>query len=438
MKTSRTDFVLPFDGREIAIAFDAGAVSSDGGLLLLRQVDKRMGLTKRLAACLGGDRRGKRTKHSSAGMLLQRVLGIAMGYEDCNDFDTLRDDPMFKLVAGKGSLASQPTLSRFENSVGVRELYAMSGALFELFVERHSGKRPKRIVLDFDATDDPTHGQQELEFYHGYYERHCYLPLLCFASVDGGEQEVIAAVLRPGNKHAGHRAAAVLRRMVKRLRGAFPKAELVFRADAGFALPEVYDTCEKLGVLYTISLAKNERLLTLSRSLLDLAAGKHAETNEKVRLFGQIRYAADTWRDKRRVVVKAEVMAKGENPRFVVTNLRGKSPEAVYDFYTQRGDVENRIKEMKLDLVSGRTSCHRFLANQFRLLLHAAAYVLMQGLRKLLEGFELASAQVSTLRLKLLKVGTKVNDTTRRVWLHLPTGYPLRDTWIALLTRLTT
>jgi hypothetical protein len=438
MMSSRTDFVLPFDKREIAVAFDAGAVSSDGGLLLLRQVDKRIGLTNRLASCLGSDLRGKRAKHSSAKMLLQRVLGIAMGYEDCNDFDALRDDPMFQLVAGKGPLASQPTLSRFENSVGVRELRAMSGALFELFVEDHRGERVKRIVLDFDATDDPTHGQQELEFYHGYYERHCYLPLLCFASVDGGEQELIAAVLRPGNKHAGHRAASVLRRMVKRLKAAFPKAEIVFRADAGFALPEVYDTCEKLGVRYAISLPKNPRLLSLSRSLLDVAARQHAETTEKVRLFGQIRYATDTWRDKRRVVVKAEAMAKGENPRFVVTNLRGKSPESIYDFYTQRGDVENRIKEMKLDLLSGRTSCHRFLANQFRLLLHAAAYVLMQGLRKLLVGFELASAQVSTLRLKLLKVGTKVQRTTRRVRLHLPTGYPLKETWLTLLARLST
>jgi hypothetical protein len=438
MTTSRTDFVLPFDKREIAVAFDAGSVSSDGGLILLRQLDKRMGLTKRLAACLGGGGRAKRAKHSSAGMLLQRVLGIAMGYEDCNDFDTLRDDPMFRLVGGGAELASQPTLSRFENSVGVRQLRAMSGALFELFVESHSGKRPKRIVLDFDATDDPTHGQQELEFYHGYYERHCYLPLLCFASVDGGEQELVAAVLRPGNKHAGHRAAGILRRMVRRLQEAFPKAELVFRADAGFALPEVYATCERMGVRYAVSLPRNERLLTLSRSLLDAAAQERAVTNEKVRLFGQVRYAAGTWPEKRRVVVKAEVMAKGENPRFVVTNLRGQSPESVYDFYTQRGDVENRIKEMKLDLVCGRTSCHRFLANQFRLLLHAAAYVLMQGLRKLLRGFELAGAQAGTLRLKLLKVGAKVVETTRRTWLHLPTGYPLRQTWLALLNRLAT
>jgi len=357
----------------------------------------------------------------------------------CNDFDALRSDPLFKLAVGRqpltgADLGSQPTLSRLENAVGPKDLLRMSAALVEMFVEGRNGAPPQRIILDADATDDPTHGQQEFEFYHGYYDHHCYLPLLVYATADGGEQELVAAVLRPGNVHAGHRAVAVLRRIVERVREAFPQAEILLRGDAGLALPAVYDYCEGANLHYVISLAKNSRLLEQAQPWLTEAAAIYAETGEKVRHFGEFSYAADSWPQRRRVIVKAELTGQGENPRFVVTNLAEPDPQAIYDdWYIQRGDVENRIKELKNDLLSGRTSCHRFLANQFRLLLHAAAFVLMQGLRQLLAGTELAAAQAGTLRGKLLKVGARIRQTYRRIWVQMPTSYPYARLWELVL-----
>jgi hypothetical protein len=317
--------------------------------------------------------------------------------------------------------------------VGAKDLVRLSRELVALFVERHQAAPPRRIVLDVDATDDPTHGQQELEFYHGYYNRHCYLPLLVYATAESGQQELIAAVLRPGNVHAGHRTVAVLRRIVKRLREAFPQAEMLLRGDAGFALPEVYDYCESAQLGYVISLAKNARLLALAEPFLAEARTIYAETGEKVRRFGEFRYAAESWPHERRIIAKAEVLPKGENPRFVITNLIGQEAADIYACYTQRGDAENRIKELKEDLKSGRTSCHRFLANQFRLLLHAAAFLLVQELQRLLAGTELARAQAGTIREKLFKVGARVRQTLRRIWVQLPSSYPYQRLWQGVL-----
>jgi hypothetical protein len=435
-------FEIPCAGKQVTATFDGGHLSSDGGLMLLRQVDEQLGLTARLAACIRDERNPNLVEQSVHDLLRQRIFGIMCGYEDCNDFDALRSDPLFKLALGRApltgaDLGSQPTLSRLENAVGPKDLLRMSAALVEMFVERPRATPPQRIILDADATDDPTHGQQEFEFYHGYYDHHCYLPLLVYATADGGEQELVAAVLRPGNVHAGHRAVAVLRRIVERVREAFPQAEILLRGDAGLALPAVYDYCEGANLHYVISLAKNSRLLEFAQPWLTEAAAIYAETGEKVRHFGEFSYAAESWPHLRRVVVKAEVTGQGENPRFVVTNLAEPDPQAIYDeLYTQRGDVENRIKELKDDLLSGRTSCHRFLANQFRLLLHAAAFVLMQGLRQLLAGTELAAAQAGTLRGKLLKVAARVRQTCRRIWVQLPTSYPYQRLWAILEEKL--
>lgn len=440
MTDSRWQGEVPCSRRTATAVFDGGALSSDGGLMLLRQVDAAMGLTARLADCLRDRRDPKLVAHSLTELVRQRVFGLACGYEDCNDFDALRTDPLFKLAVGRepisgAALGSQPTLSRLENAVGRTELVRGSRALLECFVTSHQTAPPVRIVLDVDATDDETHGQQELEFFHGYYDHHCYLPLLVYATADAGQQELVAAVLRPGNVHAGHRAVAVIRRIVRRLRAAFPQATILLRGDAGMALPEVYDYCEQADVDYVISLAKNSRLLAVAEPWLAEARAVFAETGEKVRRFAEIAYAAQSWPHPRRVIVKAEVLAKGENPRFVVTNLPAP-PEVIYDDeYTPRGDVENRIKELKNDLKSGRTSCHRFLANQFRLLLHAAAFVLLQGLQRLLADTELANAQMGTLRVKLLKVGAKVQQTWRRIWVHLPSSYPYQHLWAGILTR---
>jgi hypothetical protein len=335
-----------------------------------------------------------------------------------------------------GDLASQPTLSRLENSVNATALMRMCKSMFAGFVARHAGEDAHIIFIDADATDDPTHGQQEFEFFHGYYDCHCYLPLLVYATVDDGQQELIASVLRRGNAHAGHRLPSVLKRIVPALRESFPDARIVLRGDAGMAGPDVYDFCEKSGIYYLLSLPKNSRVLDYAEELMLKARDIHEQTGEKVREFGEFEYAAETWPHKRRVIAKAEIVDKGENPRFVVTNIESQSPADLYETYIGRGDVENRIKELKLDLSSGRTSCHRFLANQFRLLLHAAAYVLMQELRKLLAGTEFAKSQVSSLRLKLLKIAVRVRQTTRRIWLMMPTSYPLKDVWIRLASDL--
>ena len=425
--------------REVVGRFDGGRVSSDGGLLLLREVDRRFGVTEAVADQLRDRRQPGKVRQSLHDLVRQRVYQIACGYEDCNDAATLSGDPVFKAAIDRvpdsdPDLASQPTLSRFEDGLSRTDLYRAAQVLVDLFVAQT--RSPQRIVLDIDATDDPTHGQQQLTYFHGYYNTYCYLPLLCFASADGGPQQLLAAVLRPGNVHAGAKTVAVLERLVARLRQAWPDTQILLRGDSGLALPEVYDWCEANGVDYLIGLARNSRLQALAEPLLAPARDEHRQTQSKVRHLHEVRYAADSWPSERRVIVKAEVTAKGDNPRFVVTSLEGDSPDDLYARYAERGDVENRIKELKNDLAADRTSCHRFLANQGRLLLHAVAFVLLALLRGLLHGTDLAAAQAVTLRLRLLKVGVRVHQSIRRLWLHFASAYPWQHLWRLVLDRL--
>jgi hypothetical protein len=433
--------LFPLVRKPVVARFDGGALSSDAGVTLLAALDRRLGLSERLARCLMDGRDQGRVRHQVVELLRQRIYQIACGYEDCNDADGLRGDPALKIAVGRlpseEDLASQPTLSRLENGATRRALYAMSEQLVAHYCRRHRDRRPRTILLDADATDDETHGHQQLSFFHGFYDEHCYLPLLVFAQAEGvGEQELLAAVLRPGNVHAGHSAMAIIERIAQRLRGSFPRSRLLLRGDSGLALPEVYDGCEALRMPYIISLAKNPRLLALAEPWLQRARAQCAETGETAQVFGELSYAAESWPHPRRVIVKAEVMPKGDNPRFVVTSLSADEldAEAVYDWYRQRGDPENRIKELKVDLSADRLSCHRFLANQFRLLLHAAAYLLMQAMRAALAGTELARAQAGTLRLRVLKVGARVIESCRRVSLRLPTAYPWPGLWHHLNT----
>jgi len=426
--------LFPLSRKPVVVRDDGGALTSDAGVLLLREVDERLELCGRLAGCVLDRREPVKVQHDMLSLLRQRIYQIALGYEDCNDADSLRFDPALKLAVGRApsadDLASQPTLSRLENAVGSHDCWRMSEALLGSYLQRHRKRPPRRIVLDVDATDDETHGEQQLAFFHGYYDEHCYLPLLVFAQAEGeGEQELIAALLRPGNVHAGHRAMALVKAIVTRLRRAFPGCVIELRADSALALPEIYQGCEKLAIPYTISLPKNERLKVMAEPWMEQIRASHAESGEKVQVFGEFAYAAESWERERRVILKAEVMSQGENPRFVVTSRRDLDPEQLYRFYCQRGDPENRIKEMKADLKADRLSCHRFWANQFRLLLHAAAYVLMQAMRRLLSGTQLARAQASTLRLRLLKVGARVKESMRRVWVSLPSAYPWFDLW---------
>ena len=397
----------------------------------MRGVDERIGLTARLAGCLQDSRRGKSVDYQLRTMLVQRIYGIAMGYEDCVDFDWLKDDEAFQ-VALDARPAPQWTLSRFENARTRKELWAMSEVFIDLFIESHREAPPKRITLDLDATDDPAHGQQEFEFYHGYYDCHCFLPLLAFAKADDGPNELVAALLRPGNVHAGRGSAALLKRLIGRLRSAFPAAEILFRADAGFALPAVYEVCESSGALYLISLARNSRLAGLAEPHVNVVRLKAEEESGFAKQFFELSYAAKSWDHKRRVVLKAERLEDKDNPRFVVTNLDG-DPEDLYKLYCQRGDIENRIKELKLDCFSGRTSCHAFRANFFRLLLHAAAFWLLSRLKGTLAGTSLAHCTVGTIRLKLLKIAARIVRTTRRIWVRLPRSCPVQDIWRLLM-----
>ena len=379
-------------------------------------------------------RTGK-VRHSLVALLKQRVFQIACGYEDQNDANSLRTDPLLKLVCGSlpetgDDLASQPTLSRLENAPNARGCHRMAKELFELYLrQRSAADAPRKILLDFDSTDDPTHGEQEGSYYHGYYEQHMYHPLLVF---DGETGQLVTAVLRAGNTHSSRSAVAILKRIVARLREAWPEVEIELRADAGFAVPALYDYCEAESIDYTIGLIANARLRVLASSLLEEAKERYDESEgRKVRLISEGSYQAESWKKKRRVIYKAEAMEQGKNTRFVVTNKTQRS-EKLYDFYARRGESENWIKDFKLALKADRLSCSRFLANQFRLLLHAAAYWLLDVLRRKLVAAGIERMQLDTLRLYLIKIGGRVRELLTRVKLHLASGHPGQRLWQAL------
>jgi len=439
--TSPTRFDTP-TALLLEAAFDGGRITSDGGLPWLARVDCELGLCEDLAAHVPEWRRGS-VAHSLEDLVRQRVLQIACGYEDQNDADTLRVDPLFKLVCGRPpetgrDLASQPTLSRLENAPDSRACYRMAQALVELYVKwRGKSGTPSKVLLDFDSTDDPAHGEQEGVRYHGYFGQHQYHPLLVF---DGETGQIITTLLRPGNAHAGAGALSVLKRLVGKLREAWPGVRIEIRADAGFALPTVYEWCEAEGIYYTIGLVPNPRLEALAVSLVKLAElasmlrikrGAHP----KVRLLSEASYEAGSWGKKRRMVYKAEVLEKGANTRFVVTN-RPEAPRELYESYVERGETENRIKDYKRALRADRLSCHRFLANQFRLLLHAAAYWLLDILRERLVGQGFRRMQLDTLRLRVVKIGGRVRQLFTKVRLHLASGHPGQRLWQALSSTL--
>lgn len=415
-------------GKEVWADFEGGRITSDAGALLLSEIDKRYGIADKAAQCIDERREETRIIHELRTLVKQRIFSIALGYEDNNDAGTLRMDPALKTASERlpetgTDLASQPTLCRLENRVGKKDLRKLSEALLDLYLKTHPGPRDL-IIVDIDATDDPTHGQQQFSFFHGYYDEHMYHPLLIF---DGESGFPMAAVLRPGNTHASHKAGKILKRIIRRLKRAYPEAEIVIRADAGFAVPGLYRLCEQEKVHYLIGLVTNERLKAKGQALLEKARKGFEQSQEKQRLFTSFYYRAGSWKRRRRVIAKAEYTEKGSNQRFVVSNLYG-APGSLYDaIYIQRGDVENRIKELKVELKADRLSCHLFLANQFRLLLHVFAYSLCWLLRKELRGTELENAQVGTLRVKLFKIGARVKESTRRVWFHLASGYPYKE-----------
>lgn len=412
--------------RQVECDFTGGRLTSDAGLLLLREVDRRLGLVEAVDQAIPDPRDPRYTTHTQRELLAQRILAIAAGYEDENDHQTLRGDPALQVATGRmpeedSPLGSPSTLCRLENRINRQTIWRLQEVLVEQFLDSYS-EPPAEITLDLDATDDPTHGEQEGRFFHGYYRHYCYLPLYVFC-----DEHLLVGYLRPSNIDAAKHSRGIVKLLVEKIRQRWPEVRITLRGDSGFCRWRLLRWCEKHRVNYLFGLARNSRLEALSRELEQQAEAQYQATGEKQRLFGEFTYAAGSWDRERRVIAKAERLPKGANPRYVVTNLEGQ-PQPLYDeLYCGRGEMENRIKEQQLCLFADRTSCHAMLANQFRLLLSGFAYTLLKGLRRLvLEGTQYAKAQASTLRLKLVKVAARVRITARRVVFHLASSYPLQ------------
>ena len=430
--------------KPLVATFDQPHASSDGGAILLKAAEARYGLIDGFARCLVEDRQPGKVRHTLEDLLAQRIFGLACGHPDANDADRLADDPIHKLLLGRDPidgdpLASQPTLSRFENQVGAHELYALGRELAASVIARHQQRlhgRARTITIDLDPTDDPTHGAQQLTFFNGHYDSWCYLPLLAFVTFnDEVEQYLCAAILRPGNAPTTRGARGTLIRLIDLLRHAFPKARLLVRLDGGFATPEILDRLDAEPRLdYVVAMGENAVLTRFAEPAMVTARTESETSGQTEHVYTEAHYAARTWPHERRVVIKAEVVRlpgrePRDNPRFVITNLR-QTPRFVYErVYCARGDIENRIKELHDGLQIGRTSCCRFWANQLRVLLTAAAYVLMQELRLRAARTACARTQVTGLRERLLKLGVHVVVSVRRIVLHLPTSTPDLAAW---------
>jgi len=427
--------------RGIVARFDGGTISSDGGAFLLRQTDKRLNLIERLAGCFLDGRNQALVEHSIPEMLSQRIYGLALGYEDLNDHEQLRNDPVFGILAGKENLAEplagKSTLNRMELGTGINDRYkkitfwkeAVDELLVNVFVESHK-QAPAEIVLDMDTTDLPLHGKQEGRFFHGYYDNYCYLPLYVFCG-----DHVLCARLREANHDAAFGCLGEIQRIVKQIRAAWPAVKIVLRGDSGFCRNELMSWCENNEVDFLFGLARNKKLRRIIGQQMHEATVQWNQTGKPARVFSEFQYSTKKtkkggWDRERRVVAKAEHIDGKENPRFVVTSLTSErwAAQALYEqLYCERGDMENRIKE-QFSLFADRVSAETMRANQMRLYLSAAAYILVSGLRRVgLEGTELAQAQVSTIRIKLLKIGAQIRVSIRKVWVSMASSYPWQD-----------
>jgi hypothetical protein len=432
------------EGRPVEAAFDAGLVTSDAGALLLGATDRAIGMMDRFGACFHDERRQDLIEHEVTTLVGQRVFGIALGYEDLNDHDELRHDPMMAVLAGKlegrredcAPVAGKSTLNRLElskleptryhkishNPVAIRNLFV------DLFLEAHE-RAPEHIILDLDATDDPLHGEQEGRFFHGYYDCYCYLPLYVFCG-----RHLLVAKLRRANMDAAAGAVEEVARVVARIRARWPGTRILLRADSGFARDELMAWCEENGVDFLFGLAQNKRLNAEIKDELAKAEAKSRRTGKPARYFKEFRWTTrTTWSRRRRVVAKAE-WTKGEaNPRFVVTSLKRAEcrPKYLYEkVYCARGDMENRIKECQLDLYADRTSAATMRANQLRLWFHSMAYVLLCALRRIgLHDTQFAQATCGTIRLKLLKIGAIVRISVRRIKIAMASACPVAQDW---------
>ena len=429
---------LPFHpDRKIRARFDGGRITSDAGWLLFQALDQQHRFSEGLTDCLDDQRDNRYVRHQLRDLIQQRVHQIVAGYEDCNDADTLRSDPMLKTVCKRlpdsgADLASQPTLSRLENTVNRKDLVRLGKWLLNQYVRQLKKRRPQRVVLDLDGTDD--HGQQEFSCFHGYYRHYILHPLLIF---DAETADLVAILLRPGNKGAAYFTPLLLQRIVTEIRRVLgPGVQIEIRADSGFATPRLYDYCDSEAIHYVIGVSRNPRLQRYVEPLVEQTQRQFEQQQCQQKEFTELDYQAGSWDRPRRVVAKVEVMAVGINRRFVVTNRTDLSPRALYQHYVQRGQMENYIKALKNDLSMDRLSCHRFLANQFRLFLHALAYQMFLRLRDYLHGTPWRHLNVETLRRRIIKIGARIRETTRHIWIHLSSAYPEQNIFWLVLGRL--
>jgi hypothetical protein len=418
--------------REVEGRFDGGSMTSDGGLLLLSEVDRKLGLMEKAARCIADPRRPLLIKHDVQDMLRQRVYGLAQGWEDLNDHTALRRDVAMQTAVGvEREVASAPTLCRLEKWADRATAWRLHGVLVDQFIASFKSA-PEELVLDFDATDNPLYGQQEACFFNAHYDSYCYLPLYVFCG-----QQLLCAYLRPSDVEAAHHAAAVLKLLVLRLRQVWPDVRIIFRGDSGFCRARIINWCERQNVQYVVGLARNARLQSIVGYAQLALQHEYEQTGIKQRLVDEFNYSARRWPRERRVITRLEWGPQGDNPRFIVTNIAGAAQWLYDTLYCQRGEAENRIKEAQVGLFATRTSCQVLRSNQLRMLLAALAYVLIERLRTLaLQGTALASAQVDTLRIKLLKVAAVVTRNTRRIRLYFASNWPSADIFAHVISQL--
>lgn len=420
--------------RCLSYDFKGGDLSSDGGVVLLREFDEKIGFSQGISDCITDTRNPDYITHTMCDLVRERLYMILQGYEDCNDATYLRSDPTFKALLGRTGddpdLASQPTLSRLENRIDRRDIKALITYQIETWLASYE-TAPDDIILDIDSTDDPTHGHQQLSMFHGYYDQYMYHPIIF-----GCNGHVIFSYLRPGTRHASRGVIPLLRFLLKYIRNHFPNVVIKLRADSGFASPRFFDFLEDNKVHYAIALITNKRLIKKNKSLHQQAQDAFDETGKKQRLFQAFIHDVKTWSNSRRVIAKAEVMSQGSNNRFVVTTMT-HDPQSIYDdFYTQRGAAENDIKELKHACYADRLSCHQFQANFLRLVFSTCAYQLMIYFKRLLLDTPFDTASIQTIRLQLFKVAVRVHCTVRRLWFNFSTSFAHRDLFILIHQKL--
>ncbi len=420
-------------GKKVLADFSGGSVSSNAGVLILRELDRKLNLSKRLAALIPDSRTPQLVQHSIRSMISQRLFALALGYEDLNDHNHLRQDECLKTASGSLSdLASSSTLCRFENGIDRETIGKMNGLLLDVFIEHHQGKPPKEMVIDFDSTDFLSHGDQEQSFYNGYYEHDCFMPLYAFCG-----NQLLSVLLRPSNVDGAHQAWGLFAVLYKRIKAIWPNTNIIFRGDGGFCRDKMLRWCDRKGIDYIVGMAKNNWLMIAAKSAISKAKHEYEATGEVSRTYAKFEYAAESWRNKRTLVARVECNRHGENVRFIATNLKGHSPTLYEGIYCQRGDMENRIKQQKLDLKADRVSCHRFVANQFRVVLSGFAYVLLSHLKlTYLKRSKLKNAYVGTIRNQLLKIGAVIIKNTRKIKILMDSHFPEQVLFISIIRKL--